>query len=110
MRGNGKVRRVLDKVVERLKDEYGPERIILFGSYAYGEPEGESDIDLLIVKDTTQPFHKRWAEVCRIISPLRKGFAFSPFVVTPEELESRLEMGDDFFQEIISRGEVLYAR
>jgi len=40
----------------------------------------------------------------------RRGLPFSPLVITPQELAQRLEMGDPFYQEIIARGEVLYAR
>jgi predicted nucleotidyltransferase len=103
---------ILRKIVEVIRKEYTPDKIILFGSYGYGTPTEESDIDLLIIRETDKPFHKRWAEVCHIISEIRKGkgIAFSPFVVTPQELQERLEIGDQFFEEIINKGEVLYAR
>lgn len=101
---------LLNRIVEVLQERYQPEQIILFGSYAYGEPTAESDIDLLIVKDTDKPFHRRWVEVCQLVADLRRGFAFSPFVVTPKELEERLELGDPFFREILAKGKVLYAR
>lgn len=104
------VKRAVQDLVEHLKGDYNPEIIILFGSYAYGEPDSESDIDLLIVKRTPLPFHKRWVEVCQLVSGDTKGLEFSPFVVTPEELEIRLAMGDQFFKEILARGEILYAR
>ena len=100
---------LINKLVEAIKVNYKPQKIILFGSHAWGNPTDESDIDLLIVKDTDKPFHKRWAEVCRLVSDLRKGIAFSPFVVTPDELRRRLELGDQFFEEIIRKGSVLYA-
>ncbi|UCD85486.1 MAG: nucleotidyltransferase domain-containing protein [Deltaproteobacteria bacterium] len=103
---------LLGKIVEVIREEYAPDKIILFGSYGYGAPTEESDIDLLIIRETDKPFHKRWAEVCHIISEIRKGkgIAFSPFVVTPQELQERLEIGDQFFEEIVNKGEVLYAR
>jgi len=104
------MRRTIQNIVQTLVCQYQPEKIILFGSYAYGQPNGQSDIDLLIVKNTAQPFHKRWAEVCHLVSELRRGIPFSPFVITPGELESRLDLGDPFFQEILEKGEVLYAR
>ncbi|HUT84230.1 MAG TPA: nucleotidyltransferase domain-containing protein [Thermodesulfobacteriota bacterium] len=103
---------LLKKIVDAICNKYAPEKIILFGSYAYGTPTKESDVDFLIIRGTQKPFHKRWAEVCHIISEIRRGtgIAFSPFVVTPEELKERLQMGDQFFEEIISKGKVLYAR
>ena len=107
-----RIETLLGKIVEVIRKEYVPDKIILFGSYGYGTPTEESDIDLLIIRETDKPFHKRWAEVCHIISEIRKGkgIAFSPFVVTPQELQERLEIGDQFFEEIVNKGEVLYAK
>lgn len=100
---------LLSEIAERIVREYQPEKIILFGSYAYGRPDEESDIDLLIVKETeASPFDRRVA-VRRIVD-LRVPIAFAPIVVTPRELAERLEMGDSFFEEILQRGKILYAR
>ncbi|MBU4201834.1 MAG: nucleotidyltransferase domain-containing protein [Candidatus Altiarchaeales archaeon] len=99
---------LINKLVDEIKAGYKPEKIILFGSYAWGKPDEESDIDLLIIKQSEKPFHKRWSDVCRLVSGLRRGIAFSPFVITPEELQKRLDMGDQFFKKIINEGEVLY--
>jgi len=107
---NDSMRRTIQNIVQVLVREYQPERIILFGSYAYGQPDGQSDVDLLIVKNTERPFHKRWAEVCRLVSDHRRDIPFSPFVITPEELEKRLALHDPFFQEILEKGEMLYVR
>lgn len=107
-----RIESLLRKVVELIRKEYNPDKVILFGSYAYGTPTEESDVDLLIIRNTDKPFHKRWAEVCHIISGTRKGtgIAFSPFVVTPQELQERLQIGDQFFEQIVNKGRVLYAR
>ncbi len=110
MRTSEHVAKILPALIERIKEVYEPEKVILFGSYAYGQPDAESDVDLLIIKQTDKPFHKRWAEVCRLVSDLRRHVAFSPFVFTPEELEAKLEKNDPFFQEILQKGKVLYAR
>ena len=107
---NKNVRKIVTKMAELLVKEYEPEKIILFGSYAYGQPDEESDIDLLIVVKTSLPFFKRLAEVRRITSTIRRGYAFEPLVLTPDELEGRLKMGDQFFEEIITKGDVLYAK
>ncbi|MGH7600328.1 MAG: nucleotidyltransferase domain-containing protein [bacterium] len=104
------VHNVIPLLVERIKEKYQPEKIILFGSYAYGEPQTSSDIDLLIIKDTDKAFYKRWAEVCRMVSDLRHRIPFSPFVFTPKEWQSRLERRDPFIKEILEKGKILYAR
>jgi predicted nucleotidyltransferase len=105
-----KAKKILNNIVTRLKQDYDPEQIILFGSYAYGNPTDESDIDLLIVKDTQESVLERWVKVRKLVSELRKGFAFSPIIVTPLELKRRLGKGDQFFEEIMKRGKKLYAR
>jgi predicted nucleotidyltransferase len=103
-------RKILVDVVSRLSKDYEPEQMILFGSYAYGEPTTDSDIDLLIIKETTESPLKRWTRVRKIVSDLRRGFAFSPLVVTPSELEMRLKKGDPFFEDIMNNGKELYVR
>jgi predicted nucleotidyltransferase len=61
------VENILSEIVEKLKSEYKPLKIILFGSYAYGNPTEDSDIDLLILKDTTKRRVDRFVQVKRII-------------------------------------------
>lgn len=103
------IQAVMKQLVDRLKSSYQPERIILFGSWAYGKPSEESDIDLLIIKKTDQPFHRRWADVYQLVYPIVKGIDLSPFVMTPEEISQRQEARDPFIEEILARGKVLYA-
>lgn len=104
-----RIRLVIMRIAATIARELNPQKIVLFGSHAYGEPPKGSDIDLLIVMETSEPFHKRWARVYRW-SENREKESFSPFVFTPKELEERLEAGDPFLQEIERRGKVLYAR
>lgn len=82
----------------------------MFGSHAYGMPTQDSDVDLLIIKDTSQPFRKRWVEVYDLVSNIVMGVDFSPFVVTPHELKERIKRGDIFFKQIIEKGNCLYAK
>lgn len=96
------------KIVEKLKNEYHPEQIILFGSYGYGKPTDDSDVDLLIVKDTKESFHQRIVTVRRLLSTIQRGFGLDVIVITPKELADRLEIGDQFIEQIITKGEVLY--
>lgn len=101
---------ILKAVVQRIKSAYQPEKIILYGSYAYGNPDEGSDIDLLVIKDTDERPIDRRVTVRRLISDLRHGYPFSSIVITPGEINKRLEIGDQFFQEILSKGRVLYGR
>jgi predicted nucleotidyltransferase len=98
----------IQKIVDRLVSHYSPQRVILFGSYAYGTPDADSDLDLLIVKETDKRPLDRWMEVKRLLRDRRRTVAVSPLVYTPQELERRLAMNDFFIQEILEKGQVLH--
>jgi len=97
-----------DKIVKQVIAAYRPEKIILFGSYAYGKPNAESDLDLLIIKETSERFIDRWTNIRKIVSDPKRSIPFEPIVLTPREVDERLAMGDQFIEEIINGGEVLY--
>jgi predicted nucleotidyltransferase len=106
-----RLEKILFEIVEAIKAKYALERIILYGSFAYGVPDENSDIDLLIIKKTLERPLDRMALVHRIVDIRDSSYpAFSPLVLTPEEIKQTLEIGDQFIQEILTRGEVLYAR
>ena len=89
--------------------EYAPEKVILLGSHARDTAHKDSDIDLLIIKDTQETFFSRMAAVRQAVSGLHKGIPFDPLVLTFSELQARVQAGDQFIAEILERGEVLYA-
>lgn len=99
---------VIDGIVKKLANEYAPQRVILFGSYAYGNPTPDSDIDLLIIKDTSERFLERWVTVRRILSDPHRKFALETLVLTPKELAQRLAVGDHFILEVLEKGRALY--
>jgi len=106
-----KVEAIIKEIVEILTEKYKPEKIILFGSYAYGNPTEDSDIDLLIIKETDKKRRvDRFVEVKRIIFNPKIRIPISPLVLTKDEIKERLEMGDDFIEEILTKGKVLYER
>ena len=109
MKIHGATKTELNKILKRVIDAYQPEKIILFGSYAYGKPDSDSDLDLLIIKKTSDSFIDRWINIRQIVSDPKRSIPFDPIVLTPEEIEERLAMGDQFVEEIIKKGEVLYA-
>ena len=100
---------LIRRIVRRITEEYAPERVILFGSYASGSPGPDSDIDLLIIKDTPERFIDRWTTVRRILSDPKRKVPVDTIVLTPEELSQRLRIGDQFIAEIVEKGKVLYA-
>lgn len=98
-----KINRVINKIVE----EYKPKKIILFGSYAWGKPHLWSDLDLFIVKVTNKRRLERERELRRKL--LGNGFPpMDLLVYTPRELEMRKRCGDLFIKDIITNGKVLY--
>lgn len=105
-----KIKPILSDIVEKIKSEYKPLKIILFGSYAYGNPVEDSDIDLLILKNSSKRRVDRFVLVKRIIYNPERKISVSPLVYTPKELEERLRIGDDFIKEIVQKGVVLYER
>lgn len=109
MNENAAIGAVIEEIVRRLVAEYAPRKIILFGSYAYGTPDEDSDIDLLIIKATKERFPERLDTVRRAATGAHRRIPFEPIVLTPEEVEQRLRVGDQFVAEILQKGEVLYA-
>jgi predicted nucleotidyltransferase len=94
----------LQKISERLKKEYHTEKVVLFGSYATGEYTPDSDVDILVIAPTTERFFKRTASVKRLIRDLRNGLPIAPIVLTPEEVEKRKKLGDQFIIETLEKG------
>lgn len=85
--------------------EFQAERVILFGSYASGEPAEDSDVDILVIL----PFKgKPVYQSVKMRMKLRPSFPVDIIVRTPENVRKRLEMGDDFMQQIMEEGKVLY--
>lgn len=103
------VREIIQDILKKLLAGYAPQRVILFGSYAYGNPRPDSDIDLLIIKETSERFIDRWVTVRRLLSDPKRKVPLETFVLTPQEVSRRLAIGDQFLAEIMEKGEVLYA-
>ena len=100
---------VIQGILAKLLTGYAPQKVILFGSYAYGNPRPDSDIDLLIIKDTSERFIDRWVTVRKILSDPTRKVPLETLVLTPQELSERLAIGDQYLAEIVEKGEVLYA-
>ena len=99
---------LLQDIVKRLVEGYSPQKVILYGSHARGNAGEDSDIDLLIIKDTEKPPAERWKEVKRLLRERGRRIAVSPLVYTNEEIAQRLAMRDFFITEILEEGVVLY--
>lgn len=100
----GKIKEVSDKIAK----EYQPERIILFGSFAWGNPTEDSDADLFIVKNDVENPLEAIREVNRII--YKRDIPVDILVYTQDQAKKREEMGDPLVREILMKGKVLYSK
>ena len=98
----------IQRLANRIARQFRPEKIFLFGSYAYGKPGPDSDVDLLVVMNTALTSRQQRLEISRVLSP--RPFPLDILVRTPQDLERRLNLGDPFLQEITDRGKVIYER
>lgn len=92
-----------DNIISSLKKK-NPQRIVLFGSYAYGKPKQDSDIDLLVIVDTDKSFHERIQELRPL---LPKDKAIDLIVLTPQEYQKAKGI-NPLVSEIDSKGKVIY--
>lgn len=96
------IRRYARQIAERFR----PDKIILFGSYAYGQPNEDSDVDLLVI----MPARNQLDQAFKIRWQLPAPFAMDLLVRTPKEMKWRLEERESFTTEITSKGKVLYEK
>jgi uncharacterized protein len=97
---------LLRDMTQRIVDAFHPDKIVLFGSYAYGGPTLDSDVDLLVIMESEERPVVRSRRVREVAS-----VDFLPMDVmvrTPAEIANRLELGDFFIKEILDHGRVLY--
>ena len=92
-------------VTSQIAREFSPQRIILFGSHAYGDATLDSDVDLLVVL----PFKgKPVRKAIEIRNSIHAAIPLDLIVRTPEQLAERLAQNDWFMREIVERGQTLY--
>ncbi|MHB8844781.1 MAG: nucleotidyltransferase domain-containing protein [Nitrospirota bacterium] len=101
------IQKTIEAVADKIAREFHPEKIILFGSYAWGKPGPDSDVDLLIIKSTDDT-RKTAREIDGAIFP--RPFSLDIIVYDPRQVARRRDAGDFWMNDILSKGKVLYAR
>lgn len=97
----------LEEITSRIIKEYQPERIILFGSFAWGEPNQDSDLDLFVIKKSEKSRMERERELSVLLSP--HTVPIDILVYTPEEVEQSInEYQNLFVEDIVRNGRLLY--
>ena len=100
-----KGRQILEEVKQRLITQFQPQAIILFGSYAWGEPDEHSDLDLLVVKDGAGTNHQLGVQALKILRDINH--PLDVLVYKPEEIKQKTNW---FFRKIFRDGELIYGR
>src|SRR5262245_12937226 len=98
--------RVTRRYAREVAERFRPEKIILFGSYAYGTPTADSDVDLLVIMPTRNELDQAFKIRCQV--PTR--FPMDLLVIKPRNLKWRLEERQAFLMEIMAKGKVLYEK
>lgn len=96
----------IEKVVNTIVTCIEPDKVILFGSYAYGKPTEDSDLDILVVKDMNMDRNKRSIEVKKHLRGSK--IPIDIIVYTKDEIDSWTESESAFITQIIKDGKVLY--
>src|SRR6266852_515769 len=104
--GSNIPRRVIRRYARAIAEEFQPDRIILFGSYAYGTPHEDSDVDLLVV----MPARNQHDQAVRIRWRLAAPFPLDLIVRTPKQMAWRLHEGESFTTAIVTKGKLLYEK
>jgi len=92
-----------DEIVKK----FDPDKIILFGSYAYGTPRIDSDVDMLVIMPMEGHPIEKSIDIIRATNP---HFGIDLLVRPPDYLERRAKMGDVIMREIANKGKLLYER
>src|SRR3954468_11502986 len=96
--------RVIRQFARQVAERFQPDKIILFGSYAYGTPHADSDVDILVV----MPARNQIDQAVKISLAIDPPFPLDVIVRTPHNMSWRLAEGDSFLREITTEGKVLY--
>jgi predicted nucleotidyltransferase len=94
------------RYARRIAEKFDPDKIILFGSYAYGQPDEWSDVDLLVVIPTRNQIDQSLRIVLSVAAP----FPVDLIVRTPKRMLRDWEDGDWFLREVLAKGQVLYEK
>jgi uncharacterized protein len=92
------------RFAREVAEQFNPDKIILFGSHAYGKPHADSDVDVLVI----MPCRNELDQAFKIRLAISAPFPLDIIVRKPHNMEWRLAEGDWFLREIVAKGEVLY--
>ena len=97
----------IKELADQIAERFDPERIVLFGSYAYGNPGPDSDVDLLVIMHFEGKSFWKSLEIANLVNP---SFSVDLLTRRPEDAEQRYALGDPVIREAFDHGRVLYER
>lgn len=101
------IKKHIQNITKQIITRYDPEKIILFGSFVYGKPKENSDVDLMVIKKTSQTLGQRLRTMAKITNaPIDRDI----IVYNLKEWNQSLKEKNPFIMDIDSRGEVLYEK
>lgn len=100
--------RTIHAIAKHIAEKFDPEKIILFGSYAYGKPTAWSDVDLLVIMDTPKGEVETALEIRGSLPVLT--FGLDILVRSKQVIEKRKKLGDWFLIDVTGKGKILYER
>lgn len=100
--------KIIADIINKIALGYNPEKIFLFGSYAKGTPSEDSDIDLLIIKETSEPRYKRSVEIQKLLKDSK--LPVDIVVYTNDEFENGKRQSLSFINSAIKDSQLLYER
>src|SRR5436309_3350197 len=98
--------RVIRRYARAIAETFHPDKVILFGSYAYGTPHADSDVDVLVV----MPCRNQLDQAFKIHITIDPPFPVQIIVRTPHNIGWRLAEKESFHTEIVTKGKVLYEK
>jgi len=98
----------INEVINRIVKNINPEKIILFGSYASGNPSEDSDLDILIIKEMRMPRYKRSRQVKKHLRGMK--IPIDVIVYTKKEIKKWENTETAFINQAIKQGKILYGQ
>ncbi|HEX7628620.1 MAG TPA: nucleotidyltransferase domain-containing protein [Candidatus Methanoperedens sp.] len=97
---------LIREIKDRIVGTVHPDKIIIFGSYAYGTPTKDSDLDLLVIMPSDEPMHKRVTRIRKLVRDIN--IPKDIIVYTPQEVEKWKDASVAFITTIMRTGKVIY--
>jgi predicted nucleotidyltransferase len=99
---------IMEEIIRRIVESAQPEKIVLFGSHAYGRPHEGSDLDILVVMESDLPRYKRAVPIYRALAGLLIGK--DVLVYTPQEIDAWSEIPQAFITQVMEKGRIIYEK